>query len=188
MIEVFTVDIRQIKTVDFSQFSDERKRKISQKKNIHSQLESIGAELALIKGIRHFYPEAPLPIAYKRNRHGKPFLCDYPLYISISHSGDYAVCVVSDTEIGVDIQKIRKANFRIAQRYFTAEECEYISNDTLRFFELWTKKESYLKAVGTGLTVPLNSFSTLENGKNYEFINLIPPSSEYVMWLCKFCE
>lgn len=188
MIEVFTVDLRQIKDVDFTKFCDERIEKIKRKKTPHSRLESIGAELALIKAVTHFYPDAKLPVSYKRNKHGKPYLSDYPLFIGISHSGDYAVCVVSDTEVGIDIQKIRTADLRIAKRHFTNEECEYIGNDELRFFELWSKKESYLKAIGTGLTVPLNSFSTLKNGKNYEFIALPPPSDEYVMQVCKLSE
>lgn len=188
MIEVFTVDLREINDVDFTKFCKERNEKISRKKTPHAKLQSIGAEMALIKAVTHFYPDAKLPISYNRNENGKPYLTDYPLCISISHSGDYAVCAVSDTEVGIDIQQIRKANFRIAKRYFTSEECEYIGNDELRFFELWSKKESYLKAIGTGITVPLNSFSTLKNGDNYEFIELPAPSDKYVIQLCKFNE
>ncbi len=188
MIEVFTVDLRKIKDADFTNFCNERIEKIARKKLPQAKLQAIGAELALIQAVTHFYPDAKLPVSYKRNPHGKPYLTDYPLHISISHSGDYAVCAVSDTEVGIDIQKIRKADFRIAKRYFTSEECEYIGNDNLRFFELWAKKESYLKAIGTGLTVPLNSFSTLGNGSNYKFITLPPPSGEYVLQVCKFDE
>ena len=189
MLEIFTVDIREIVNVDYSKFSKERIEKINRLKMPHSQLEAIGAELALIKAVKHFYPDASLPLKYYRNEHGKPYLSDYPdLYISISHSGNYAVCIASDTEAGVDIQQIRKANFRIAQRYFTREECEYIGNDELRFFDLWAKKESYVKALGTGITIPLNSFSVLDDGVDFKYIKLIPPSAEYVLWVCKFCE
>jgi 4'-phosphopantetheinyl transferase len=165
--------------------SDHRLSKINRLKNEHSQLQSIAAELSLINAVGEFYPDASLPIAYRTLDGGKPVLCDYPrLKINISHSGDYAVCAASDNEIGIDIQKTRRANFRIAQRYFTSTECEYIGNDESRFFELWAKKESYVKATGTGLTVPLNSFSVLENGNDFEFIELAPPEDGYVVCVC----
>ena len=188
MLKIFTVDLRALNP-DTVILCEERKEKLNRLKMPHSRIEAIGAEAVMNMAVRHFYPDAPLPLRYFRNEHGKPYLSDYPgLFLSVSHSGDYAVCAASDTEVGIDIQKIRSANFRIAKRYFTKEECNYIGDNTLNFFDLWSRKESYVKAVGTGLTIPLNSFSSLHDGKDYKFITLAPPSEEYVMCVCKFNE
>lgn len=189
MLEIFTVDARTVDLTRTDMICHERKEKLERLKNEASKRLSLAAELALIKAVRHFYPSAPLPLRYTRGEHGKPYLCDYPdLHINLSHSGNYAVCAVADCEVGIDIQQLRRANFRIAERYFTKDECEYIGSSEARFFELWSKKESRVKATGTGITIPLNSFSVLENGGSFEFTEITPPEEGYVMWVCLYMD
>ncbi|MCF6094294.1 4'-phosphopantetheinyl transferase superfamily protein [Microaerobacter geothermalis] len=65
--------------------------------------------------------------------------------------------------MGVDIEQIRPIDMEIANRFFTQEEREVLfhlpGNDQLSFFyELWTLKESFVKAIGQGLSCPLDSF------------------------------
>ncbi len=104
------------------------------------------------------------------NANGKPYLKDYPdFHFSLSHSGSKVLCAVSDDRVGCDAEKAGRGNIKIARRYFTAQEQKFISeadDKDLAFCRLWTLKESYLKATGTGLTVALDSFSILisENG------------------------
>ena len=185
MLDVFIIDARRVDLSDTGMICSERREKLARLKHEGAKRLSLAAELALIKAVRNVYPSAPLPIRCKRGKHGKPYLSDYPeLYINLSHSGNYAVCAGSDYEVGIDIQQMRRANFRIAERFFTKQECEYISGSESRFFELWSKKESYVKATGSGITVPLNSFSVLENGDGFEFTELTPPENGYVMWAC----
>lgn len=109
----------------------------------------------------------------KYSSHGKPYLVsDNPnVKFNISHSGDWVVCCYSDSEIGIDIEKIRKINcYRIAKRFFSEQEYNFLKNqydksETLKnFYTLWTLKESYIKALGAGLSIPLRSFSVVENG------------------------
>jgi 4'-phosphopantetheinyl transferase len=109
--------------------------------------------------------EGPLVLAYRYGTHGKPYLADYPdLYFNLSHSGRYAVCGISDREIGVDIQEEQTVEDRLAERFFTAgeyEELRKLDNDRERkrlFFRLWTVKESYMKLNGKGLSQGLDSF------------------------------
>ena len=185
MLEIFTVDSRSLDLSCTDMVCNTRKEKLARMKNETAKRLSLAAEIALIKAVRHFYPSAPLPLRYERKDLGKPYLCDYPdLFINLSHSGDYAVCAAADCEVGIDIQQMRRANFRIAEKYFTKEEREYIGSSEARFFELWSKKESRLKATGTGITIPLNSFSVLENGDGFEFKEITPPESGYTMWVC----
>lgn len=109
----------------------------------------------------------------KYSSHGKPYLAsdNSNAKFNISHSGDWVVCCYSDSEVGIDIEKIRKINCdRIAKRFFSKQEYEFLKNQcgeskTLKsFYTLWTLKESYIKALGVGLSIPLKSFSVIENG------------------------
>ncbi len=96
--------------------------------------------------------------------HGKPRLVQPKgLFFNISHSGEWTVAAFSDCEVGVDIQQIKPIDMRLADRFFAAEEREALAQakDGAQdlFFRLWAIKESYLKALGTGLSRPLNSFA-----------------------------
>ncbi len=111
--------------------------------------------------------------------HGKPEL-DCGLNISISHSGKYALCAISDHAVGCDIEKVDTANLKVAKRFFTEREYEMLTSagddiDTL-FYRLWTMKESLIKLTGLGISQALDSFeidvckgSTLYNDIIYHF-------------------
>lgn len=95
---------------------------------------------------------------------GKPHLAGQAdIEFNLSHSGHWVVLAVSPTPVGVDIETIHTVNLDIADRFFAPEETVDLmalpeSARPAFFFSLWTLKESFLKAVGTGLTQPLNSF------------------------------
>ena len=73
--------------------------------------------------MRDNIPNVEIPVSWEYLQNGKPRLLKYlNFFYNISHSGDYAICAVSDSEVGVDIQKIRKPDMRIAKRYFTEDE------------------------------------------------------------------
>lgn len=163
----------------------ERLAKLRRLKNADAKKSCVAAELALIGAVRFYYPAAPLPLRYERNEYGKPYLTDYKeLYVNISHSGSWAVCAASEREIGVDIQRMKRADMRIAERFFTPGELEYINGDEERFFEIWARREARVKAEGTGITMPLDSFSAFdENG--YEYRSHTAPEPGYVLWTCE---
>ena len=193
-MKLYTVDLRDIDlNSDWQRFmSKARMDKINKYKQEKSRLASIGAEIALIKAVRDNIPDAEIPVSWEYLRNGKPRLLKYPkFFYNISHSGDYAICAVSDSEVGVDIQKIRKPDMRIAKRYFTEDEYHYICKDEKRnFFKIWTRKESILKASGFGITIPLNSVSVIEDtavldGKKYSLTEIAPPEIGYVLCICE---
>lgn len=78
---------------------------------------------------------------------GKPFLKKGRGFISLSHSGDYVLCGVSKKLIGVDIEKFRPINLRVARRFCSERELESCT-DLTTFFRLWTLKEAYYKIKG----------------------------------------
>lgn len=100
---------------------------------------------------------APLSPAYIYGKRGKPYFRDIPLFFNLSHSGDYVVCVVSEHEVGVDIQKQKTVREQqISNRFFHEKEKEWLAGlsakeRTAGFFCLWTRKEAYGKMTGEGI-------------------------------------
>ncbi len=99
------------------------------------------------------------------NEHGKPYLTNYNnIEYNISHSGEWVICTIDDLPIGIDIEKIKPIDMKISKRFFSNEEVKSFMNKKIvdreaYFYDLWTLKESYIKAVGKGLSIPLDSFT-----------------------------
>ena len=108
---------------------------------------------------------------FVENAHGRPEIAgpalDSPLRFNLSHSGGIVACVLGRTmQIGVDVERLDRqpVDARVIARY--CSDRERASLDAMaeterheRFLALWTLKEAYVKARGTGLTLPLRSIS-----------------------------
>ena len=111
-----------------------------------------------------------------RTDKGKPYVSvqnfDEDIYISVSHSGRYFVCVVSRVPVGVDIQQQRKVKAdNISRRYFTSDEIRYIDKTGEDgFFFIWTRKEAYCKYTGRGLEEIIKGTQVIGR-KDVEFID-----------------
>ena len=87
------------------------------------------------------------------------------LHFSLSHSGSYAMCAAAEKPVGCDIQLAAPRSLRVAERYFTQEEqARILTQETEEarqemFYRIWTLKESFVKCLGLGLRLPLDSFS-----------------------------
>lgn len=114
-----------------------------------------------------------LTFTYGENE--KPYLKNRTAFFNISHSGDYVICSVSESEVGCDVQKITEYKEKIAKRFFTVEEKAFLDkSDTPdeHFTKLWTMKESVLKKTGEGITGGLSSVcfaSCLQKNSFIEF-------------------
>lgn len=119
----------------------------------------------------------PLNIAYSedtaitKNRYGKPSLTEYPdIKYNISHADGISACIVSEYECGIDCENVREYRPNVMKRAFSDDEKNMIlsapeNQRNLLFFRLWTLKESYIKAIGMGLSFPLNQANfSFENG------------------------
>ena len=169
MIKIYITTISEM-SFDGAQewLSEYRRDKVKRKKN---GAESLAAGLLLDYALRE-YGLCERDMEYIENAHGKPFFKNRPdIKFSLSHSGEYAVCAVSNRSsagIGIDVEKYGDAKnaLKIAERYFTAEEYEYVKNHRnpeAAFFRLWTRKESLLKALGTGISGGLSVYEVLED-------------------------
>lgn len=100
------------------------------------------------------------------NDHGKPKLPIDSFSFNISHSHELVLCgAAMGCILGIDAEYIRPTEIAAFESYFTKEEWQKVGNahslDT--FFEVWTKKESIIKADGRGLYLPLDTINTLQN-------------------------
>ncbi len=122
-------------------------------------------------------------ISYSTKANGKPFFTDYGnMHFNASHSGNVAVCVFSDGEIGCDVQKLTTANKNIAKRYFTPQEYAFIFNGTNPdedFTRIWSIKEAFLKLEGTGLGGGLSGVDVLINNDTVKINSSDVGISEY---------
>lgn len=155
----------------YRKVSAQRQEKIQKLKQKKDKIRSLGAELLLqyalkLEGVEEY------EVAYSEG--GKPYLQDKSFglqewqlpWFNLSHAGNYAVCAVSDKEIGIDIEKMRD-NIKVtdlAKRFFSKEEQQAIldcpAEQKLELFtKIWTAKESYFKYTGEGLTRDLGMCS-----------------------------
>ena len=83
--------------------------------------------------------------------------------------------VLSDCEVGCDIERVVPAPFEIAEHYFCQAELEYIKSAKEKdkaFFTLWTLKESYMKMTGQGMSLSLDSFEIIQTTNGFTLGNL----------------
>lgn len=105
------------------------------------------------------YGEKGKPEVVQTGEHGL-------IQFNLSHSGGFALLAVArDLSLGVDIERIKPdfAGEEIARRFFSSNEVARLRGippgaKTESFFSCWTRKEAYIKALGEGLSVPLDSF------------------------------
>ncbi len=117
---------------------------------------------------RYYLELDPRALRFAQGSFGKPFLPGRELRFNLSHSADLAVLAVARRrEVGVDVEQIRRLGedaLAIAERFFSATECEKFravansSGAEQAFFTCWTRKEAFIKAIGEGLSHPLDSF------------------------------
>lgn len=145
--------------------------KTARYKNTSDQLRHLAGEIlsrAAIQLHTGVWPESP----FLCSEHGKPYLPQQPVYFNISHSGDYVVIAISETNIGVDIEKLRHNKMRVARRFFSDTEINLIQSSKIPdqdFTRLWSLKEAYLKYRGSGLTEALNTFTVKKSDQPHIF-------------------
>lgn len=88
-----------------------------------------------------------------KGKNDKPYFPSRPdVRFSLSHSDNYAILAMGETEIGCDIEKIRDINYKpIVNRWFFGGEIE-AADSVENYFSVWTKKEAYLKLTADGLS------------------------------------
>lgn len=104
-------------------------------------------------------------VLIEKNVYGKPYLPEFPkLHFNVTYSGNWAVFILSEHAVGIDVEQVREIDIESVMSLFSESEQRWLAskghNDKLdAFYDLWTLKESYVKAIGKGLSIPLHSFT-----------------------------
>jgi len=141
----------------------------------------------LIGGYLGLVPER---IKFEYSKYGKPYFSNKEvLDFNVSHSGNQILIGFAKKNIiGVDIEKI-KENFdplELAKNFFSKEEIAILESEPdvySSFYRCWTRKESFIKAVGEGLSYPLDSFAvTMDADHRAKFLKIENTEESQVNW------
>jgi 4'-phosphopantetheinyl transferase len=126
------------------------------------------AHALLRQSLSQYERTPPHAWRFRSGPHGRPEIdtawVESRLRFNLSHTNGLAACAVAlDTDVGVDVERWRALRdpIRMASAFLSTRELAALARDRGdarldRFFTLWTLKEAYVKARGTGLTVPVH--------------------------------
>lgn len=137
----------------------------------------------------------PQAIGFVYSEKGKPSLApehnDPSLQFNLSHSQTLALYAIArNRAVGIDVEEIRDnyPHEKIASQFFSAEEVAVLQQlppelKPQAFFNCWTRKEAYIKATGTGLSLPLDQFSvSLIPGEPAQLLQISGNPEEVKRW------
>lgn len=170
MVKLYVADIKKLpdpllNSELLHKLPQQRQQRIHDMKQEKSRKQSMGAGLLLQKvlALYHIHDSQVKP-----DKNGKPVV--EGLEFNLSHSGDLAICAVSDKPIGCDVEELREAPKGMAERYFSETEQAFVnsfSGDEYNraFFQIWTMKEGYVKMTGEALRLPFKEYEVVGNEK-----------------------
>ena len=166
----YKYDIRDLTDTEYNKWyslmSEDKQCRVDRFLFVDDKKRTVAGEMLARKAIAEWCGIAPESITFGIKEHGKPYAKDLAVEFNISHSGNMVVCAVDDKPIGIDIEQIRPIDLTVAKRICTDEELLYLFGHTptdedftyttdteilIRFFELWTAKEAYVKCIGEGV-------------------------------------
>jgi 4'-phosphopantetheinyl transferase len=154
------------------------------------------ATRALLRMILGSYVDSdPKKLVFRYSEKEKPSLAPSQsvsrLEFNVSHSGEIALLAFTRGRLlGVDVEQLREDfdHAAIARRFFSEQErrqlAELAPSERFHgFFRCWTRKEAYIKAQGTGLSLPLHQFDvSLRTGDENALLATRPDTTEAAQW------
>lgn len=163
------------KTAELSKYlSKEKRRCVSDCFDETAKKATVYAHIAVKSIIGKEYRINAEDVTIVTDETGKPYVAEHPeIFFNISHTENLIAIAFSDIAVGVDAQTPISPEPKIAKRFFTQTEYDYIyahREDTARrFTRIWTEKEAYIKRTGLGLRQPLNEFCVLDDDLKNKF-------------------
>lgn len=139
--------------------------------NYDDRMRSATGKILTRKLLAHYMNIPQEKVKLSKSNYGKPMLennHDFSLSFNVSHSGKVVLVAMARGRIvGIDVERQHSMPdyLSLAKNFFTDKEFEIISNANNEelFFDYWTAKEAYVKAIGMGLNKELNSFEIRGN-------------------------
>jgi 4'-phosphopantetheinyl transferase len=201
-VDLWLLDISQLKAEAIAAqrwlLTEEENARAS--RLMRGQLEFIASRILVRRALSHYVEPAAEQLMFERSSAGKPFLIHYPLSFNLSHSGTMALLAVAPSSlfeppnpsaqqaarpplplIGVDIEAGRSQvqTMELAERFYHPDEVIQLKklapNDQQDYFyRLWTLKEAFFKALGSGIVTGLEKASfqlpTAASAANYSYL------------------
>lgn len=169
IMRIYAVKITDIDTEEINELctllEQEKKSQIERFKNKKDKLRALTAAILTRIIIAERLEPGNINIEFGKNQYGKPYLKgNSALYFNVAHSGDYVVGAFDEEPVGIDIEEIKDIDYEdIVKGFFTEGELHYIIDkdvpkSLIRFYEMWTLKESYIKFCGQGFSIDMQSF------------------------------
>lgn len=166
MIQVYIADIANLpdpmqEPSLMEGLSKHRKEKIMRHKMEKDRKQSLGAGL-LLREVLLRHGVVGRKMTYGEN--GKPQMEGF--YFNLSHSDGMVLCAAGDSEVGCDVEKIKREPRGLVRHFFCDSEIAYLeqfcgADREREFFRLWTMKESYMKMTGEGMRLSLKQFELI---------------------------
>lgn len=166
-----TLDIRHYTTAeymaDYQNLDDVKRARVERTRQRKDRLRTVAADGLARRMLAEALGVTPEGVRFFYAENGKPSVAGGGYEFSITHSDDIVAVAIHEGPIGIDIEHIREVSPRLAKKYFCEDENFYVfghepkdvdfehmaSTDIrMRFFEIWTAKEAYLKRIGEGLS------------------------------------
>ena len=142
--------------------SEERRKRAEAMRFEADRLRTVAGENLARQMLSERLGCGPADVPLQWDESGKPTVPGTGLYVSVSHSGAYAVCAVDDAPIGVDVETVRDVDEKFMRRVCSEEELAYVTRGgdaQQRFWELWTAKEAVFKLTGHGPLLRLSKLA-----------------------------
>jgi 4'-phosphopantetheinyl transferase len=173
VIDVWEIDLaRPISEADRALLNAEETAKADRIIIEPKRRQSYRARAELRRILALYLDVDPRELSFVYGEHGKPALMleSVPLCFNLSHSGNVALVGVilgrPELQLGVDVEEARPGRefASIAESFFAPDEVAVFRRIPAReqpaaFYRAWTRKEAYLKAIGTGLSFSSTAFS-----------------------------
>lgn len=151
----------------------------------------LAGRLALRELLGRYLDRAPSDVRFAYSPYGKPELPGERLRFNIAHSDDLAVIGLTEQDrLGVDVERIRELEDidGLARTVFSTRELDVFlalpgASKTQAFFNCWTRKEAFVKAVGDGLSHPLDVFDvSLRPGEEARLLEVSGSTARAAAW------
>lgn len=169
---------------------DERKNKADKINNHYEKMRSVMAGYLLARAMEDFACHFPLvsdELGYMHTDYDKP------LFFSLSHSSNLAICVVAETNIGADIEVVERFSSNkyldpdssFSRRVYSEKEKKALLKfkDISDIARIWTRKEAYAKLCGRGIAMDLSAIDTFDESMFCSFNVCDKLEKQYVISL-----
>ena len=156
---------------------------------VEDQRRSLVARGCLRRLLSHYWNDCPpRELSFTLTEYGKPRLVGAGIEFNVSHSGDFVVLAFSSGRaVGVDVERVRTGMDleTLARFCFSPEEVEAVlqaPDRTSAFFQHWTAKESWMKADGRGLSLPITQYTLRPSAGGTAFYRVFDSRNQELDW------